>query len=66
MDKGVWYFYISDERKNQHIKNPQSQRVVPIHPKLIELGLLDYINRIREQSYKAEDCPGRIPDTIIR
>ena len=60
LDKGVWYFYISDERKNQHIKNPQSQRVVPIHPKLIELGLLDYINRIREQSYKAEDCPGRI------
>lgn len=60
LDKGVWYFRLTDERKDQHLKNPQSRRIIPIHPKIIELGFLEYINSIREASNKAEEYPGRI------
>ena len=48
VNKGVWYFDISDERKDQHIKNPQSKRIVPIHPKLLELGIIEYANKVKE------------------
>lgn len=42
ISKGIWYFHINDERDDQHIKNPQSNRIVPIHPVLIDLGILEY------------------------
>lgn len=48
VNKGVWYFDISDERKDQHIKNSQSKRLVPIHSKLLELGIIEYANKVRE------------------
>lgn len=48
VSKGVWYFDISDERKDQHIKNSQSKRLVPIHSKLLELGIIEYANKVRE------------------
>lgn len=38
----VWYFDLTDIRPDQHLKNKQSKRQVPIHPILIELGLLNY------------------------
>ena len=47
-ERKVWYFKLTDERKDQHIKNKASKRNVPIHPTLIELGLLDYIKRVKE------------------
>ncbi len=47
LSKGVWYFNIDDKRKDQHIKNPQSRRIVPIHPKLIDLGILDFANHVK-------------------
>lgn len=47
----IWCFSITDERKDQHIKNPQSKRIIPIHPKLIELGILDYANKVRAMGY---------------
>ena len=48
VSKGVWYFDISDERKDQHIKNSQSKRLVPIHSKLLELGIIEYANKVKE------------------
>ena len=48
VNKGVWHFDISDERKDQHIKNSQSKRLVPIHSKLLELGIIEYANKVRE------------------
>lgn len=43
----VWYFVLTDERKDQHLKNKQSKRNVPIHHKLIELGFIDFVKEIR-------------------
>ncbi len=42
----TWYFRINTNNKNQQIKNNASRRVVPIHPKLIELNFLDYIEKL--------------------
>lgn len=44
----VWYFQLTDERPDQHLKNKQSKRIVPIHPKLIEFGLIDYLRETRK------------------
>ncbi len=39
----IHYFDINDHH-DKHLKNANATRKVPIHPKLIELGLLDYLN----------------------
>ena len=44
----VWYISITDTHDNQHIKNEQSRRNVPIHPKLIEMGFIEYIREVRK------------------
>jgi integrase len=42
-ERGVWIFHITPEGGgNKTVKTEGSARVVPIHPKLIELGLLDH------------------------
>ena len=33
---------ISDDHKDQHLKNKSSKRIIPIHPKVIEMGFEEY------------------------
>ncbi|WP_018185173.1 tyrosine-type recombinase/integrase [Kaistia granuli] len=47
-DGGIWYLDINDEDDKQ-IKNAQSARRVPLHPNLVTMGFLDYV----EQTTKA-------------
>ena len=37
----------------RRLKNPSSRRIVPIHPKLIELGFLDFVRRVTDISPRA-------------
>lgn len=37
----------------RRLKNPSSRRIVPIHPKLIELGFLDFVRRVADASPRA-------------
>ena len=37
------------ETEETRVKTRNSVRKVPVHPKLIELGILDYIQRLRNQ-----------------
>lgn len=51
---GVWYLDITDESQgHEHIdksvKTGSSRRKLPVHPKLIELGFLDYVNQAKER-----------------
>ena len=47
-EEGVWVFDIKeDEERGQGLKNEASRRKVPVHSRLIELGLLDYVNQTR-------------------
>ncbi len=44
----IWYFELTDTRPDQHLKNKQSRRIIPIHPKLVEFGLIDYLRDVRK------------------
>ena len=35
---GGWYFDITDEEESKKVKTEAGKRIVPVHPKLIELG----------------------------
>lgn len=37
----------------RRLKNPSSRRIVPIHPKLIALGFLDFVRRVTDSSPRA-------------
>jgi integrase len=49
--EGIWCLSIVDEGENQKIKNNASRRTVPIHSRLIELGLLNLVaDRQRQET----------------
>jgi integrase len=43
----VWLFKIEADKPDKKIKNKASERAVPIHEKLIELGFLEYVNDLK-------------------
>jgi len=56
-ETGIHHFWITedtegDERIEKSTKNAVSRRKVPIHSKLIELGFLDYVERVRKGGAK--------------
>jgi integrase len=51
-EDGIWYFDINDEGDRQ-VKNAQSVRPVPIHPKVQAIGFLDYV---RDIAPGPDDC----------
>jgi integrase len=48
---------IENEARLQHVKNNGSRRTIPIHPKLIEIGFLEYVLQMRKVSPKAQLFP---------
>jgi integrase len=46
---GIHCIDISDEQPDQKVKNKNAKRLVPIHDKLIELGLLRYVEILRQK-----------------
>lgn len=43
--EGVYFFKIRDTEEDQSTKNKSSNRVIPIHKTLIDLGILNYIEQ---------------------
>ncbi|MGV8832167.1 MAG: tyrosine-type recombinase/integrase [Devosia sp.] len=43
-EQGIWVFDLIEATKNVH-----SKRLVPIHKKLIDLGILDYVGRLKSK-----------------
>lgn len=39
-------FNIAGDREGQHIKTPYARRIMPVHPRLIELGFKDYLRDV--------------------
>lgn len=58
-EKGVLVFDISDEGEGKSLKTKGSRRLVPVHPTLIELGLIDYRENLQASGAKSlfEDAP---------
>lgn len=55
-DGGMWAFAITEEsatdaRVHKSVKNATSRRLVPIHSELLRLGLLAYVQAMREQGH---------------
>ena len=42
----IWCFDINGE-KDKRLKNLASKRMIPIHPKLLELGFVDYVEQLK-------------------
>ena len=55
----IWVFDIN-EKDTKSLKNNTSARVLPIHSKLLEMGLLTYVDKVKTSSNRM------FPDTIIR
>ena len=61
---GIWIMHITEEgRGAKRTKNKGSMRVVPIHPKLIELGFLDHCKRMVAAGEKQVFPEIEIPET---
>lgn len=48
-EKGIMVFDINDESKDKSLKTKGSKRIVPIHPQLVALGLLEYVQAARDR-----------------
>ena len=47
-ENDIYYFQVDDKYTNQNLKNVSSKRKIPIHTKLVEFGLLDYIEKLKK------------------
>lgn len=47
-EDGVWVFDIQGKRPDQRLKNKNAARLIPIHPFLLELGLVRYAQVLRD------------------
>lgn len=50
--KNINCFNIEEDEEDKHIKGDLTERIVPIHPKLIELGFLDYVAYQKKKGQK--------------
>lgn len=48
-DGDVWVFDINTNTKDKRVKSKASNRLVPIHRHLIEIGLLEYVEILKQQ-----------------
>jgi len=66
---GIHCINIRDAEDGQRVKNKSARRLVPIHDKLIEVGLVRYVERLRAQGHErlfptlelTEDGYGKMP-----
>lgn len=42
-EQGIWVFDINEESDQKTLKTDAATRLVPVHPRLIELGLLEFV-----------------------
>ncbi|MGF1699615.1 hypothetical protein L4D09_04770 [Photobacterium makurazakiensis] len=47
--ENTWVIQINDKFEGQRLKNAFSRRLIPIHPKLIELGFLCFVQSIKHE-----------------
>ncbi len=48
----IWYFQLSDNHQDQHLKNPHAKRIVPVHPKLIEFGFINFVREVQKSGHQ--------------
>lgn len=48
-EQGITCIKIDDARTDQKLKNPSSRRIIPLHPDLLEMGLRDHLEELKQQ-----------------
>lgn len=51
IEEGVKYIFIGADPETQPVKNEQSRRKTPIHPELIKLGFLSYVEEVERAGH---------------
>ena len=46
----IWAINLNADSMDKSIKTEAGNRIIPLHPKLIDLGLLDYVKQIQSQN----------------
>ena len=54
---GIWAINFNADSEDKSVKTEAGNRVIPLHPKLLNLGLLDYMKQIKDQN-----CHKRFPN----
>ena len=52
LQEDIWVMNLIGDSEDKSITTQASNRVVPIHPKLLELGFLDYVQQVSQFSNK--------------
>ena len=47
----TWPCLIIRPNKHRRLKNPQLERIIPVHPEVLRLGFLDYVEAIKKLGY---------------
>ena len=47
---GIWVMNLTNDSADKSIKTRSGNRIVPLHPKLIGSGLLDYVNEVKDDN----------------
>lgn len=55
---GVWGIHVAARFPGQRLKNAQSRRFVPLHPALLDAGLLGYLSHVRDELGAGPLFPG--------
>jgi len=50
--EGIWVMKLLSDTIDKSVKTQAGNRVVPVHPKLLELGFLDYVQQVSQFSSK--------------
>lgn len=67
---GLWVFDINADHPEKRVKTENSLRQIPVHPRLIELGLLDFVHDAPEgflfpRHIRYSDDPKRSPVDLL-
>lgn len=55
-------FIVADRKAGKSVKTKVSERVIPVHPQLVSLGFLEYVNGRRSEGEQAWLFPAVAPD----
>ncbi|MBI5277344.1 MAG: site-specific integrase [Burkholderiales bacterium] len=50
-DAGTWFIEFTEDAEDKKLKNTSSRRTVPVHPLLIELGLIRWVQALAAAGY---------------
>ena len=48
---GIWAINLNSDSEDKSVKTEAGNRIIPLHPKLLNLGLLDYMKQMENRNH---------------